>query len=285
MLIDDGLELLSEEECRDLLEQEALGRVGVSVEALPAIFPVNYSMVEGDILFRTGEGIKLRAALSHTIVAFEVDHSDPDRREGWSVLVVGVAERLPAQTDGLGVRVGPAPWAGGDRGHLIRIRPELISGRRIVHHDGRAADTPPGALQGGDVDGNAPAVTLPAVSPVNAAVHPDHAGHSSGSNGFLSSHHDPQPGVSDLDPALEVWVQREAAATIVTVRGRLDDRTAASLSQVVHDLTSPQSGTIRVDLRQLDRRTSAGVRRLQQLLTQPNSRGRSIHLLGTTSKG
>ena len=43
----------------------------MSVGALPAILPVNYSLVNGDIVFRTGKELKLRAALDHTVVAFE----------------------------------------------------------------------------------------------------------------------------------------------------------------------------------------------------------------------
>jgi nitroimidazol reductase NimA-like FMN-containing flavoprotein (pyridoxamine 5'-phosphate oxidase superfamily) len=138
--IDDGLEVLSEEECRALLEQETVGRVGLSVDALPAILPVNYAMVEGGIVFRTGEGGKLRAALCRTIVAFEVDHIDPIRADGWSVLVVGMAEPVGAPTEPPAT-AGPTPWAGGSRPHLVRISPEVISGRRIVH----PVDSPDGA--------------------------------------------------------------------------------------------------------------------------------------------
>ena len=125
MLIDEGLELLSEADCLLLMAGAEVGRVGVSVGALPAIFPVNYRVENGDIYFRTGEGVKLRAALDHTVVAFEVDEANADLREGWSVLVVGVAaevvDEISADLDGH----DPTPWAGGQRRHLIRIRPEL----------------------------------------------------------------------------------------------------------------------------------------------------------------
>jgi nitroimidazol reductase NimA-like FMN-containing flavoprotein (pyridoxamine 5'-phosphate oxidase superfamily) len=135
MPIDDGLEVLSEEECRALLEQETVGRVGLSVDALPAILPVNYTIDDGGIVFRTGEGGKLRAALCRTIVAFEVDHTDPIRAEGWSVLVVGMAEPVAADSTPVSGSAAPTPWAGGARQHLVRIRPEVISGRRVVHPD------------------------------------------------------------------------------------------------------------------------------------------------------
>jgi uncharacterized protein len=130
MLVDEGLELLDEAQCLRLLAGESLGRVGISVGALPAIFPVNYSMVDGDVVFRTGQGLKLRAALDHTIVAFEVDRASAELHQGWSVLVVGMAEEVTDDVDSCD-RVVPAACLGGDRHHLVRIHPEFISGRRI----------------------------------------------------------------------------------------------------------------------------------------------------------
>jgi uncharacterized protein len=131
-LVDHGLELLSEEHCLELLQAEQVGRVGVSFGALPAIFPVNYKMHGGDILFRTGEGVKRRAAFEGNVVGFEVDRIDPVNREGWSVMVVGFASLMTApEIDALGP-VDISPWAAGERTNLVRIHPELISGRRIT---------------------------------------------------------------------------------------------------------------------------------------------------------
>jgi uncharacterized protein len=132
VLVDNGLELLTEEECRALLGTESVGRIAVSVGALPGIFPVNYVVVDDDIVFLTGEGLKLRAALENTVVGFEVDSLDRALDYGWSVLVVGVAREVSAEEQ---ERLGPvrvSPWAGGDRTHMVRIHPEMISGRRIV---------------------------------------------------------------------------------------------------------------------------------------------------------
>jgi uncharacterized protein len=132
VLVENGLELLTEEECRALLCTEVVGRIAVSVGALPAIFPVNYTVVDNDILFLTGEGLKWRAALANTVVGFEVDSLDPALDYGWSVLVVGVAKEVAGEErDELGP-VPVSPWAGGDRTHMVRIHPEMISGRRIV---------------------------------------------------------------------------------------------------------------------------------------------------------
>ena len=130
-MIDDGLEPLSEDESFTLLGSTGLGRIGISLGAMPAILPVNYALHGGDIVFRTGKGRKLRAALDHTVVAFEVDRADSASHQGWSVLVVGRASEVTG-ADLEAVRHLPVtPWAPGERGHVVRIRPELVSGRRI----------------------------------------------------------------------------------------------------------------------------------------------------------
>ena len=79
MLIDEGLELLDEEQCRGLLESTQVGRVGVTIAGLPVILPVNYALVDGDVVFRAGEGTKLHAASGRAVIAFEVDAYDAAR--------------------------------------------------------------------------------------------------------------------------------------------------------------------------------------------------------------
>lgn len=132
MLVYEGLELLTEDQCLDLMATEQLGRVGITVGALPAIFPVNYRIDGRDIFFRTGAGTKLRAAADGGVVGFEVDHVETDARAGWSVLVIGIARVVEAADESAVPAVEPSPWAGGDRSHLVHIMPEIISGRRLV---------------------------------------------------------------------------------------------------------------------------------------------------------
>jgi nitroimidazol reductase NimA-like FMN-containing flavoprotein (pyridoxamine 5'-phosphate oxidase superfamily) len=132
-LIDNGLEILSAEECHELLREATIGRVAVTVAALPAIFPVNYALLDGRIVFRTGEGTKLRTAVERAVVAFQVDHIDESTASGWSVMVVGLAEDITEPEDLLAAqRLGLRPFAAGDRSHFVGIRPEFLSGRRIV---------------------------------------------------------------------------------------------------------------------------------------------------------
>jgi uncharacterized protein len=134
MLIDRGLELLSEAEAWELLVRGEVGRVGLTIGGVPAIFPVNYTVLDGTIVFRTAPGAKLSTAMAGNVVAFEVDHHERQGRIGWSVLVVGqceVVHDLDVTFEVL--HAGLEPWVEGNRTKLIRIKPDLISGRRIVH--------------------------------------------------------------------------------------------------------------------------------------------------------
>jgi uncharacterized protein len=130
-MVADGLEVMSEQECRRLLGRGHIGRVAVTMGALPAIFPVNYTMYDGDVVFMTGDGTKLRAASCNAVVAFEIDGYDDLTHSGWSVLVVGMTEELTgAELDE--VRPLPLePWAGGERDHYVRLTTEFLSGRRL----------------------------------------------------------------------------------------------------------------------------------------------------------
>lgn len=136
MLIDEGLELLDEEQCLELLRSGAVGRVGLTVGAMPAIFPVNYTTVDGCIVFLTSPGTKLTAAAADTVVAFEVDDYDSSFRSGWSVLAVGPSEVIHEPSPTMQVKVAHlVPYADGPRTNIVRIRPEILTGRRIVRSD------------------------------------------------------------------------------------------------------------------------------------------------------
>ena len=127
-----GLEILSTEECLSLLRSRSLGRVAVQLGEMPSILPVNYALLDGDIVFRTDPGSKLLAALMKVLFAFEVDDADPRTRTGWSVLVVGYSEQVRdratlARVDELGLK----PWVTEGRDFVVRIRTKTMTGRRI----------------------------------------------------------------------------------------------------------------------------------------------------------
>jgi nitroimidazol reductase NimA-like FMN-containing flavoprotein (pyridoxamine 5'-phosphate oxidase superfamily) len=135
---DQGLEVLDDEECRRLLADGWLGRIGLTIGGVPAIFPVNYMFEGGAVWFRTGAGVKLEAARRGDTMAFEVDGVDRCYQEGWSVLAVGGSALVAG--DGNAPHVRARPWAPGPREHLVRISVDFVSGRRIVHRAASGTD-------------------------------------------------------------------------------------------------------------------------------------------------
>jgi uncharacterized protein len=134
MLIDEGLQQLDKTEALALLANSEVGRVGVTIGALPAIFPVNYRLIDGCIIFRSAPGSKLSAAARGAVVAFEVDDYNVADRSGWSVLVVGASEIVhDLDVTFKSLEAGLEPYVDGPRGAIVRIVPTFVSGRRIVH--------------------------------------------------------------------------------------------------------------------------------------------------------
>lgn len=127
------LETMDREECSAYLSTHGIGRVAVvTTEGGPAILPVNYSVVDEAIVFRTAPGAAPESAAGRD-VAFEADHLDEVFSQGWSVLVVGHAERVtdPDAVRRLSEHACSGPWAGGEREVWMRITPRTVTGRRI----------------------------------------------------------------------------------------------------------------------------------------------------------
>ncbi|MHB8263575.1 MAG: pyridoxamine 5'-phosphate oxidase family protein, partial [Acidimicrobiales bacterium] len=111
-----AIHVMDEHACIALLKSAGVGRIGITLNALPIILPVNYIYLELDscILFRTDPGTKLDAAFRHSVVAFEVDEVDRDKEEGWSVLAIGPAEVIEDPIlEEKAMDRGLHPWSGG----------------------------------------------------------------------------------------------------------------------------------------------------------------------------
>ena len=59
----DGMTILDTHTCLDLLRTSEVGRLAVSITDHPDIFPINYVVDRGTVVFRTAEGTKLAASL------------------------------------------------------------------------------------------------------------------------------------------------------------------------------------------------------------------------------
>jgi uncharacterized protein len=124
---------LTRSECFELLADEHLGRVAVTDDRGPVVFPVNYLLDRHTVVFRPEAGTTLHAASRGSRVCFEADGVDAVARTGWSVIVRGeiteVTDRAElARLAGLPLQV----WPAGARDHYLRILPAVLTGRRIL---------------------------------------------------------------------------------------------------------------------------------------------------------
>lgn len=126
------LEPLDRDECLRLLASQAVGRIGITVSALPVVLPVNFALADDAIVLRTIPGTKLDAATKRAVVAFEVDSYEPDGRSGWSVLVIGTAARVPdsqvESVESLDIDAWPLD---GHASNFVRIDLAHVTGRRF----------------------------------------------------------------------------------------------------------------------------------------------------------
>jgi hypothetical protein len=131
-----GMTILEEHRCWDLLRWAEVGRLAVSIMDQPDIFPVNFVVDHGTLVFRTAEGTKLAAAVLGRAVAFEVDGFDAAEGEAWSVVVRGAAEEVARMIEVVEAAELPLfPWMASPKPRFVRIVPVSISGRmfRVVN--------------------------------------------------------------------------------------------------------------------------------------------------------
>jgi nitroimidazol reductase NimA-like FMN-containing flavoprotein (pyridoxamine 5'-phosphate oxidase superfamily) len=130
--LEQGITVLDQHECWELLRSAEVGRLAVSILERPDIFPINHVVDRGRIVFRTAAGTKLAAAVLGRAVAFEVDGYDPAKGEAWSVVVKGRARELEAMQEVVDALELPLfPWSAGPKPRFVRIDPDSVTGRRF----------------------------------------------------------------------------------------------------------------------------------------------------------
>ena len=128
-----GIEILTEQQCRELLASRDLGRIAFTIDEQPEVFPINYASDGSVVVFRTAAGTKLELSVLRR-VAFEVDDWNPTSGVGWSVVVKGVAQVITGALDPFAeaLRSRPVvPLAPGAREQWIAVYPSEITGRRF----------------------------------------------------------------------------------------------------------------------------------------------------------
>jgi nitroimidazol reductase NimA-like FMN-containing flavoprotein (pyridoxamine 5'-phosphate oxidase superfamily) len=138
-----GTTILEPHECWALLRSNEVGRLAISIMNQPDIFPINYVVDHGAVVFRTAEGTKLAGAVLGQSVAFEVDGYEAEHGEAWSVVLKGRAVELERMQDVFDACDLPLfPWLASPKPRFVRIEPDSVTGRRFHVVDHTAAGVP-----------------------------------------------------------------------------------------------------------------------------------------------
>jgi hypothetical protein len=129
-----GAQRLDAAEAIQLLASVEFGRVVFTVNALPAIRPVNHLLDEHRIIIRTRRIAAISSIARSTdgvMVAYEADSIDPQTRTGWSVVATGRAHTVTDPEEVSRYQQLLHPWVN-PADAVIAIEPEFITGFRIV---------------------------------------------------------------------------------------------------------------------------------------------------------
>ncbi|KAA0978627.1 pyridoxamine 5'-phosphate oxidase family protein [Paeniglutamicibacter gangotriensis] len=126
------VEKLESNQCLELLRAVSVGHLAVSSNDMPQIFPVNFTIDHGTVVFRTGEGTKLKTLRAQPRVAFQADGVNQETGVAWSVMVQGEAELFGGIEETLdSFNLMLFPWESGPKDQFVRIVPTSMTGRRF----------------------------------------------------------------------------------------------------------------------------------------------------------
>jgi uncharacterized protein len=125
---------LTRDECLQLLGTASMGRVALSIGALPVVLPVGFALLDEDVVFRSLIDEKLSAPGVDVVLAFQVDHFGAVTESGWSVLVQGLASEVVEKEELERCQALRLPARGGVHGHphFARIATTRLTGRRFA---------------------------------------------------------------------------------------------------------------------------------------------------------
>jgi len=127
---------LGREECVALLASVAIGRLALTINALPAIRCVKFELTADHVVFRVAPTSTLRQAAAG-VVAFQADDYDPSGMHGWWVQVIGLCEEVTDPLLLADLRSLPLePWALGERAdNVFRVPLSSVTGVRVLWQD------------------------------------------------------------------------------------------------------------------------------------------------------
>jgi hypothetical protein len=125
---------LSARECTRLLRSVPTGRLLYTEDALPAVRPVTFTVLRGEVIIPTGPNSWFDR-FDGTFVAFEAGELDVPSRIGWTVLALGHARVTddPGDLAGYGEATSPRSRNIGLRHVVVDI--ERLTGRCVTLTD------------------------------------------------------------------------------------------------------------------------------------------------------
>jgi hypothetical protein len=130
----DGAKELTRAEAMGLLASVAYGRVIFTLNALPAVRPVNHLIDDGHVIIRTRLTSAICTAeqsIDGVVVAYEADSLDPQRRTGWSVAITGRAHTITDPEQVSRYEHLLRPWVN-HADTVVAIDPAMVTGFRII---------------------------------------------------------------------------------------------------------------------------------------------------------
>ncbi|CAN5168074.1 pyridoxamine 5'-phosphate oxidase family protein [soil metagenome] len=113
------------------LRSRGIGRLAVSENGNPDIFPINYLASDDRILIRTAPGAKLTKLTANESVALETDHYEAN--DAWSVVVKGTAHQLHDAEEIHAARQSPLwSWIPRSTDVFVVITPTEVTGRHFA---------------------------------------------------------------------------------------------------------------------------------------------------------
>jgi Pyridoxamine 5'-phosphate oxidase len=122
--MDTPWEQIPSQRCWELLATASVGRLALSVRALPVILPVQYYVTGHRLTVCLGHQAIPERSLDDTVIAFAADVIDPVTRSGWSVQIQG--RSVISRHGGFSPPCGQPASA-----QLVELEPGTISGYHV----------------------------------------------------------------------------------------------------------------------------------------------------------
>jgi nitroimidazol reductase NimA-like FMN-containing flavoprotein (pyridoxamine 5'-phosphate oxidase superfamily) len=129
---ESSIEELSVSTCWALLRSVPIGRIVLPSAADIEVFPVNFIVDGGTIVFRSAPGTKLTLIGDGTRATFEADKIDTADQLVWSVVLKGPVRQVSSLDEVVATFDMELPtWHTGPKPTYVRMKPQLITGRRF----------------------------------------------------------------------------------------------------------------------------------------------------------